>query len=410
MIFLVGARRSGTNWLFQLLTKHPAIVGIPAETYLIALGLAPLAERFHHGSPTSHQTGTMYMDRDAMHDAFRAFADKAFGDLAMRLDPSASRILERTPWNANHLGLIGAMYPDAWVIHIIRDGRDVASSLVSQTWGPATMAEAAAEWASAVRDARAAPPPRYRELRYESLMHDPVTEMAELFSWLDLPVDEHLSATIAEEAGVPVNIKVPKAHPISEGKWRSQLSAEDARQFEVEAGPLLRELGYPELPALRSSRGREAAPHAVRRLLRGLRRQIVKSDEPTQVDRLPPVHWSLASFADRVIELLESDQPDEIADLASTDVLVTVVDATGRQSTRGRAGVDLLLAELRDTSATRHKQAQADVHIQASGLTIVLSHLASDGTQTETVIVLELRMESAEPHIAGLVYYRLPLS
>src|SRR5437588_5130521 len=71
MIFLVGARRSGTNWLQRTLATHPAIVSVPSETHLFSHGIAPLAERFHHGAPTSTHTGAMYVDRQRLLGALR---------------------------------------------------------------------------------------------------------------------------------------------------------------------------------------------------------------------------------------------------------------------------------------------------------------------------------------------------
>ena len=54
--------------------------------------------------------------------------------------------------------LIAEVYPDARFVHIIRDGRDVARSIVAQPWGPATVKEAAKEWGDSVAAGRAAAP------------------------------------------------------------------------------------------------------------------------------------------------------------------------------------------------------------------------------------------------------------
>src|SRR5205823_11694477 len=163
--FLVGARRSGTNFLQRVLAAHPAVLPVPSETYVFASGLRPLSERIHHAAAGLNRTGATFMERDDFIAASRVFCDRIFGGLAERLDPGAERIVERTPWHAYDLELIGDVYPDAWVIQIIRDGRDVARSLLAQPWGPETMAEAAEEWRSSVAAAAAAPKPaRYAEV------------------------------------------------------------------------------------------------------------------------------------------------------------------------------------------------------------------------------------------------------
>ena len=110
MIFLVGARRSGTNWLQRVVGAHPDVALVPSETYLFSRGIAPLAERFHQGVRSSPSTGVMYMDAAELTDALRDFTDRV---LAPFLDgvPGASRLAERTPEHVTCLRLIGSIYP-----------------------------------------------------------------------------------------------------------------------------------------------------------------------------------------------------------------------------------------------------------------------------------------------------------
>src|SRR4051794_29917065 len=153
MVFLVGAQRSGTNWLQRMLATHPDIATLPSETQLFNAGLAPFEVLVQHGLLGSPSTASVFMDRDDFLDATRNFCDRAFGGVADRLHPGALRVVERSPNHVEHLGLIGAVYPDAWFLHIVRDGRDVARSLQSQPWGPRTVREAAHRWARSVRSA-----------------------------------------------------------------------------------------------------------------------------------------------------------------------------------------------------------------------------------------------------------------
>src|SRR5215212_5800458 len=130
MIFNVGARRSGTLWLQRVVAAHPDVAAIPTESHLFSHGIAPLLERFHHGARSSPHLGALYVDREVLLDAAREFCDRIFGEL---LDPGKRYLAERTPLHVLHLDLIGSIYPDASYVHIIRDGRDVARSLVSQS-------------------------------------------------------------------------------------------------------------------------------------------------------------------------------------------------------------------------------------------------------------------------------------
>jgi len=407
MIFLVGARRSGTNWLFQLLTLHPEIVGIEAETYLFALGVAPLAERIHHGAPASHQTGAIYMEREEFHAALRRFVDEVYLGVAERLDHRASRIVDRSPGHANHLDLIRDVYPDSWTVHIIRDGRDVAGSLVGQGWGPRTMTEAAGEWVQAIRDARAHPPPRYREVRYEELIRDPVAQMVDLFDWLGLDCNDELRAQIAVAARIPVNKSEADAI-VTEGKHRGGLTVSEAVEFDVVAGELLRELGYPDIPS--SDTG---SPPRWRRLAQHVAGPVRRRTGRRFDDALPAAvvsdYWLAARTGDRIIDIYESDEPERIADLIPDDAIVRLVVPEGALTDRGPRGASLLLEEWRSTRELRRQQIRADVHIQGDGLTICFTHASTDESLTDSFVVAKLRVHNGEAQLSAIAYYRAPL-
>src|SRR5947208_9165285 len=95
VVFVVGARRSGTNWLERILTAHPAITAMPTETYLFSHGVQPFAERFQHANPAAPSMGRTFMPRDAFLDAMRDFVDRAFLENLERRDRDARFVIER---------------------------------------------------------------------------------------------------------------------------------------------------------------------------------------------------------------------------------------------------------------------------------------------------------------------------
>src|SRR5438477_12220346 len=97
MIFLVGAMRSGTNWLQRMLATHPLIVPTPGETHLFSHGLVQLREIVHHGVADSPATASLYMDPDVFRDAIRDFCDVAYRGLLERSSGSPEYVLDRTP-------------------------------------------------------------------------------------------------------------------------------------------------------------------------------------------------------------------------------------------------------------------------------------------------------------------------
>jgi hypothetical protein len=147
-------------------------------------------------------------------------------------------------------------------VHIVRDGRDVVSSLLEKPWlrpssskaddagiaygsyarfwvEPGRRAEfeavsearrAAWAWRRYVEAARAADGPAL-EIRYEELAADPAFVARALAPHLDVPEDG-LAAVLG------------RAHRSSVGRYREDLSAEQLADVLAEAGDLLRELRY----------------------------------------------------------------------------------------------------------------------------------------------------------------------
>jgi hypothetical protein len=410
MIFLVGARRSGTNWLQRILCTHPDVAGIASETYLFRHGIQQLSERFHQSAPGSTSTGFVYMEREAMLDALREFCDRVFLGVIAATAPGAVRMIERTPDHVRHLPLIGQIYPDARVVHIVRDGRDVARSLLNQTWGPSTMEEAAEEWRSAIEAARAAAPglAHYREVRYEAFHADPERELGALASWLGLsfsPADIEASLS---EAGIRFNVD-PAAPRMGAGKWRDALPDEDLATFMRIAGPALSAAGY-EDAAPEPSPGRSTAPPAPgpRRSLAPLRRALRRtpSKEKGAFEREAVLRARRSqAILDQALACLGSQRFDSLIDLMHSDAYVRVVAPPEEWEGRGPAAFTRLVEHLSGDRALRGRTLRGDIHPGVPTSTAIMSYRLADGSTQDRMV--SASVESLR--IARLTYYRLPL-
>ena len=176
---------------------------------------------------------------DAVRALFAAYA-------ATRGKP---RYADKTPHYVSHLSLLAARFPEARFVHVVRDGRDVALSLLDVPWGPDTIEEAALHWRRRVLEGRAAglPGDRYREVRYEALVADPERELRALAAWLELDYDASMLAYPDRSLTVPH----PEHHrwlglaPTPGLRdWRRDMGSEDAARFAAVAGDALGELGY----------------------------------------------------------------------------------------------------------------------------------------------------------------------
>jgi LPS sulfotransferase NodH len=407
LVLLVGARRSGTNWLERILTAHPAVAAMPSETYLFSHALAPLAERFQHANPGSPMMGKTFLPREAFLDAARDLFDRVFLDHLGRADGEVRYLVERTPWHAQHLPLIADVYPDARVVHIVRDGRAVARSLLSADWGPDTMAEAAAEWRATVEGGRAgaqAYGDRYHEIVYEQLLADPQAGIADLFAWLGVELPGDVRERIVLEAASEFNVD-PGSPGVGTDKWRDELSPEAIAEFERLAGDELEAFGYalstPEQLAARAPARERPRPPAWRRRpgwAKASRARAFARHERRELDRH---HQVAARFDERVAR---GDDAGAV-ELLSPQVRVRVEDAGERRDGRGEEAARDLLATLAAHRARGQRPLSGQIHLSAASFTIVGTYALDDGSTWARTMVLLIH----GGRIAEVTLYRFAL-
>lgn len=241
MVFVIGSPRSGTTFLAGAIGSLPGFVDL-GEAAPVKAAIPELA---------------------AMEPAEAAQRLRRILAVARRVGLVGSvRAVEQTPELAHVSDVIELAFPEARIVHIVRDGRDVACSLLDKPWlrpeqarsddagvsygsyarfwvEPARRAEfelasdarrAAWAWRSYVMAARGAQPAAL-ELRYEALAANPAGVAGKLAAHLDAPEDALITA-------------LSRAHGTSVGRYRGDLSAEQLDDVLAEAGDLLRELGY----------------------------------------------------------------------------------------------------------------------------------------------------------------------
>jgi hypothetical protein len=159
------------------------------------------------------------------------------------------RYADKTPHYVSHLPRLAERFEEARFVHVVRDGRDVALSLLEVPWGPDSVEEAALQWRRRVLEGRAAGlgPDCYRELRYEALVADPERELRALVAWLDLPYDAGMLAYASRPLVVPypdhhARLTLPPTPGLRD--WRRDMAPADVTRFEAIAGDALETLGY----------------------------------------------------------------------------------------------------------------------------------------------------------------------
>ncbi len=114
-IFLVGCPRSGTTLLFDLLRRHPCLVSMPDEGH---------AYWTAYNHPRRHGWRSDALGAEDTSPAEKRYLDSAFA----RLGPG--RVLDKTPKNVLRIPYLRALYPDAKIVLVIRDGPPTVASLL----------------------------------------------------------------------------------------------------------------------------------------------------------------------------------------------------------------------------------------------------------------------------------------
>jgi hypothetical protein len=290
-VFLVGCPRSGTTLLHRIVDAHPDIAVINETQWVPQrwerrVGVAPdgtVTPRFvpqllAHRRFSRLQIEARHVEnlvQDGYPKHYASFVTELF-DLHGQL--KGKRLVgEKSPGYVRHLPTLHALWPESRIVHLIRDGRDVALSVLDwkksdhivgrySTWGEDRMATAALWWEWHVRLGRDAAdvigPERYCEVRYESLVADPEGECRRLSAFLEVPYDDAMLRFHEGRTRVkPGRVSKAAWLPVTPGlrRWEEQMQSDDAARFEAAAGHLLEELGYRRVATPTSEQLRSAA-------------------------------------------------------------------------------------------------------------------------------------------------------
>jgi len=278
--FICGVTRSGTTLLRLMLDTHPE-VAIPGETHWVPR----LIKRLERGKLSADEAadfvvnhkrwGDFHLEGDDLRERWQAIkpfnaaeAIRAFYGLYSEREGKA-RYGDKTPGYMREMLRIQRVLPEARFIHIIRDGRDVALSVLKLNWGPSNPTEAAELWVERIAKARKQAPKvnHYMEVFFEDLVMDTEGTLRRVCEFIELGYDpvmldyhERAEERLREKArDLPRSNRPPqpaelrmKSHQLAKeppredriGLWKRKMSPEDVAEYERVAAPLLSELGY----------------------------------------------------------------------------------------------------------------------------------------------------------------------
>lgn len=215
-VFIVGVPRSGTTLVAELLARHPQVCNREELPWI-----AKLAQQ----SELAIAPGRAMLERAAAIYAAQARQDDA---------EDAHWFIDKQPLNFRYVDLILAMFPNARIIHCQRDARDTALSLWMQSFEEdvqgyaydfADIAVVIADCERLMAHWRKRYPDSIRPVRYEEMVANPQSVIAELSGWLALPEP---AASVVEKTPSSASISTASLwqarQPVytrSVGRWRA---------------------------------------------------------------------------------------------------------------------------------------------------------------------------------------------
>ena len=270
-VFVLGSGRCGTKFLFSaLLSAGGFAITHPESNAFNLLGLC-------FGSLAKRRNRQRLLDTYLASDVFRGSGlvpedisglvmenCRNVGDFlqivmeAITRKQGARRWAESTPWHLHYLPLIKKQIPNALIIHIIRDGRDVIASLQRRSmFGPLPWDKKRAHIARAIywkwivnkgrRDGQALGGD-YMEVRYEDLVKRPQETLEDIGHFIEHDLDyERIRQVAFGEIDIPNTSfrddgNEAEASPI--GRWQRLFTPRQLRDVEVVLEDALPQHGY----------------------------------------------------------------------------------------------------------------------------------------------------------------------
>lgn len=282
-IFIVGAGRSGTTILNSLLTIHPEVCWFsnytdkfPSLSYIsilhrlldipflgIALKKSNLSRNPYRFVPKPSEAGNIYHSYCRFEHARKTTEDHLNKSIEAKFKSiikahlrftGKPRFLNKQTANNQRIRLINKMFPNAFYIHIIRDGRAVANSLFRIKWWDETdiwwLGEKVSEWNERGRQSielcalhweqdvkeilnnKHLFQDRYLEIRYEQLLENTRSIIHEVFNFCELNRSSKIDKLL------------PESLPDMNVKWKEQLTDHEKSILSDTIGHYLLYLGY----------------------------------------------------------------------------------------------------------------------------------------------------------------------
>jgi hypothetical protein len=264
-VFIVGVPRSGTSIFYRKLACHPDFAWLTktSKKFPRSVFASRFASVFHKDN--RHTEGSWIWRKFAREQddclekgdltprAASFYRDVFRAQMALFDKP---RFLSKYPRNVLRMEFFKEIFPDALFIHVIRDGRAAANSILNcrlkhggadEYWGikpPAWkelldrdgLESCCLQWKQTVEYARKSAENlsdgQYTEIKYEDFVSSPIEVLQAVGEFCDIKWEEELLESLVSDLRS------------QNYKWREKFSSDQIDMMHDHIGALLKDLGY----------------------------------------------------------------------------------------------------------------------------------------------------------------------
>lgn len=302
-IYIVSSPRSGSTLLRLILGAHPSIAIPPPSyffhflyPYLYSYGDLGAEDNFREfvedflEIPTLKQWPIEFGVEEVMagsdEHSFRAVYE--YIHLKYMKAEGKIRWGNKSPRNGFWLEQIKSMFPGALIVHLVRDGRDVAIDLADADFQPHSVYCGALRWDECIRvvedSSQRLDPGSFLEVRYEELCADPERVLRRICEFVGedfAPEMLRHHDTDAAKSWARNPVHAATMRPITTeycAMYKTRLPARDQGALEAAIGATLERKGYPVTGTQTPLSKQQAA-------------QLIEGDMVSQLDKAHYKHW-----------------------------------------------------------------------------------------------------------------------
>lgn len=224
-ILMIGVPHSGTSVLASIFSSHPDIAMWTEAPEVWEPYWAEGIDSEYNRLVPKYENEVEDMDVLRITDAFYRFV----------ASKKRTRLLNKNPRNTVRINFMKRIFPDAKIVHIFRDGRDVVNSITRGM--PDFMIEKICDrWINSLNEVKnqlkKIPSSDFYDIKYEDFCERPNEIIIDVFEKFELKVNEKIQN------------KLPTKLPNYNGLWKKEMNEKYHDLLEQKLSPTLKIWGY----------------------------------------------------------------------------------------------------------------------------------------------------------------------